>query len=434
MEINFKYSKNAEGMIMERLLVMADDFTGALDTGVQFATYGARTEIITDMRVDFSEYPQAEVLVIDTETRHMGRKEAYETIYQLTQRAVGAGITRLYKKTDSGLRGNISDEIRAVLDASGQDFLAFLPAFPKMNRIVSGGISYVDGIPIEQSVFGRDPFEPVTCSRIKDFFGEHKGLVREYTRPEDLVIQRGEKQIAVFDSVSDEDMHKVADQLHRKGKLKVLAGCAGFASAIAGYLQISCLERKAEKLKKPFLIVCGSINDISKRQVAYAKERGIRGITLTLEQLLEKEYLNTDEGKKLLGELVDICAREGVCILDTSSDREEVNRYLARELIPLEEARVYIVARISEILEYFMDKETDPTIMVIGGDTLIHFVRKMKCRQISLLYELEKGVVYSSMRSKGKMLKVISKSGGFGEEDLLIRLIDMMEDEDVETI
>ena len=130
----------------------------------------------------------------------------------------------------------------------------------------------------------------------------------------------------------------------------------------------------------------------------------------------------------MLGGIIKICRQKGVCILDTSSDREKVNRYLAQELIPLEEARVYIAARISEILEYLMDKEENSTIMVIGGDTLIHFVRKMKCRQISLLYELEKGVVYSSMRSNGKTLKVISKSGGFGEENLLIRLIDMMED------
>lgn len=92
---------DAEGMDMERLLVMADDFTGALDTGVQFATYGARTEIITDVKVDFSEYPQAEVLVIDTETRHVSGDEAYETIYQLTQKAVETGIIHLYKKTDS---------------------------------------------------------------------------------------------------------------------------------------------------------------------------------------------------------------------------------------------------------------------------------------------------------------------------------------------
>lgn len=418
-------STSLRSIHMERLLVLADDFTGALDTGVQFATYGARTEIITDLGIDLSQYPRADVLVIDTETRHVSEKEAYETVYRLTRNAMEAGITCLYKKTDSGLRGNISGEVRAVLDASGEDFLAFLPAFPKMNRIVAGGISYVDGTPIEQSVFGRDPFEPVTCSRIREFFRGYEGLVREYARPEELVIQEGGKQIAVFDSETDEDLHAVTDYLHGKGRLRVLAGCAGFAAAMAKYLQISCAEKKAEKLEKPFLIVCGSINDISKRQVSHAKEKGVKGITLTLEQLLEKDYLKTGEGRKLVEEVTSTCGREGVCILDTSSDREEVNRYLTRELIPLEEARVYIADRISEILEFVMDTGAIPTIMVIGGDTLIHFVRKMKCRQISLLYELEKGVVYSSMRSKGRTLKVISKSGGFGEEDLLIRLIGM---------
>ena len=33
-------SKNREGEPMIRLLIIADDFTGALDTGVQFAAHG----------------------------------------------------------------------------------------------------------------------------------------------------------------------------------------------------------------------------------------------------------------------------------------------------------------------------------------------------------------------------------------------------------
>ena len=137
------------------------------------------------------------------------------------------------------------------------------------------------------------------------------GLVREYARPEELVIQEGGKQIAVFDSETDEDLHAVTDYLHGKGRLRVLAGCAGFAAAMAKYLQISCAEKKAEKLEKPFLIVCGSINDISKRQVSHAKEKGVKGITLTLEQLLEKDYLKTGEGRKLVEEVTSTCGREG---------------------------------------------------------------------------------------------------------------------------
>ena len=62
----------------------------------------------------------------------------------------------------------------------------------------------------------------------------------------------------------------------------------------------------------------------------------------------------------------------------------------------------------------------------------------MKCRQISLLGELEKGVVYSRMKADGRSFEVISKSGGFGDEELLVRLIEKVtgerRNENVETI
>ena len=63
---------------MEKLLIIADDFTGALDTGIQFAAYGARTEIMTDTDMEFGDYPSAEVFIVDTETRHLSGPEAYK--------------------------------------------------------------------------------------------------------------------------------------------------------------------------------------------------------------------------------------------------------------------------------------------------------------------------------------------------------------------
>ena len=40
---------------MVKLLMIADDFTGALDTGVQFATRGAMTMVLTDPAYDFKQ-------------------------------------------------------------------------------------------------------------------------------------------------------------------------------------------------------------------------------------------------------------------------------------------------------------------------------------------------------------------------------------------
>ena len=61
---------------MLQLLILTDDFTGALDTGVQFVKFGAKTCVTTDPKISFDE-TEAKVLVIDTETRHIAPEKAF---------------------------------------------------------------------------------------------------------------------------------------------------------------------------------------------------------------------------------------------------------------------------------------------------------------------------------------------------------------------
>ena len=153
------------------LLIIADDFTGALDTGVQFAARGARTEVVVDPQIDFSACG-ADVLVVDTETRHLPAADAYKTVFDLVERARRAGVRFIYKKTDSALRGNIGAELSALLEASGLRQLPFLPAYPKTGRITKNGVHYINGVPVTESPFGKDPFEPVRHSVIAELIGE----------------------------------------------------------------------------------------------------------------------------------------------------------------------------------------------------------------------------------------------------------------------
>ena len=147
---------------MVKLLIIADDFTGALDTGVQFAARGAATRVITDPAFAFAgAEPGLQVLVLDAETRHVAPEQAYAVVRQTTERALAANVECIYKKTDSALRGNIGAELAAVMDAAGADRLPFIPAFPKTHRTTKDGVHLIDGVPVAQSVFGQDPFEPV---------------------------------------------------------------------------------------------------------------------------------------------------------------------------------------------------------------------------------------------------------------------------------
>ena len=152
---------------MIKLLMIADDFSGALDAGVQFAARGAATRVVTDLDCDFLE-TDAEVLVMVAETRHLPPQKAYDVVYHVARNAREAGVPYIYKKTDSALRGNVGSELAAVMDAAAADVMPFLPAFPKLNRVTRNGVHYVDGVPVAESIFGQDPFEPVTVSFLPD--------------------------------------------------------------------------------------------------------------------------------------------------------------------------------------------------------------------------------------------------------------------------
>ena len=67
---------------MPKLLIIADDITGALDTGVQFAQIGASVKVFVYERGNSSYFEQeVDVLVFDTETRHEKRDEAYKILW-----------------------------------------------------------------------------------------------------------------------------------------------------------------------------------------------------------------------------------------------------------------------------------------------------------------------------------------------------------------
>ena len=216
---------------MVKLLIIADDFTGALDTGVQFAARGAATRVITDPAFAFAgAEPGLQVLVLDAETRHVAPEQAYAVVRQTTERALAANVECIYKKTDSALRGNIGAELAAVMDAAGADRLPFIPAFPKTHRTTKDGVHLIDGVPVAQSVFGQDPFEPVRHSRVAEILGEQTAVPvvqRSLEKPDE-----GTPGIQVFDAASDDNLAEIGRQLGLSGA-RLCAGCAGFAAVMA---------------------------------------------------------------------------------------------------------------------------------------------------------------------------------------------------------
>ena len=79
--------------------MIADDFTGALDAGVQFAKKGFSTKVLVYSKDMSFQAEDADVLVVDAETRHKKPLEAYLTIFRIVKPAAESGVKYLFKKT-----------------------------------------------------------------------------------------------------------------------------------------------------------------------------------------------------------------------------------------------------------------------------------------------------------------------------------------------
>lgn len=410
---------------MVRLLLISDDFTGALDTGIQFAQYGAKTKIITtsDDWDFFCIKNGVEVLVIDAETRHLSREQAYQRVYSLAIKAIAAGVTHIYKKTDSGLRGNIGSELKALLDASGEMFLPFIPAYPQMNRVTIQGYHYIDGQPIRESVFGKDPFEPVVTSEVRELF-DNSTKIELFDRNSNYKKDFDHPVIGIFDAQSDDDIKSIAQHLNDRNQLKIMAGCAGFASFLPELLKFRKRKISMPKLNQSLLVMSGSVNPISIAQIEYAQKEGIKRIVLTPRQQLEQGYLSSIEGKLWLQKLENSFEEYPVIMLDTGiSDLNALDTYIKEKRLALNEARVRTASALGEIVKRLLDINHDHTLMIIGGDTLFEFFNQIDCNEIYPVSEIGAGTVLSYIKYKKEKIWIITKSGGFGKQDVIYQIV-----------
>ncbi|MGI8866230.1 MAG: four-carbon acid sugar kinase family protein, partial [Rubrobacteraceae bacterium] len=118
-----------------RIAVLADDLTGAADTGVQLVRAGYRTAVI------FRDEPIPEgfdAVVIDTDTRIKRARQAVKRVYDAARKVRGVEI--IYKKLDSTLRGSIAAEISVTLEATHLDRAIVAPAFPGAGRTTVNGV------------------------------------------------------------------------------------------------------------------------------------------------------------------------------------------------------------------------------------------------------------------------------------------------------
>lgn len=393
-----------------KLLIIADDLTGALDSGVQLTHRGRHVVINTDCTQ--MSGMDADVIVIDTETRHLPKEKAYRIVYDLVCRARKSGIDHIYKKTDSGLRGNVGAELSAVLDASGADHLNFIPAYPQMSRTTRNGIHYVNGIPLARSVFAQDPIDPVTESRIDRLIHQQSSTAVTFGS------DAHHEGIVVYDAETDEDMQRIADQLEQADDFSLAAGCAGFLEKYPRCLQSSG-RPDLPVLPKRLLVLSGSVNAVTIQQLKHAEQNGAPRYHVPLDRAVQKDW--DPAGKQqFLEQILTAHPQASMILIDTLSPE---SRSLSRK--PLEVSS-NIDANMGGLASIAADLHRDWSLMIIGGDTLHGLIQAEGITRLYPAAEIDSGIVLAGYQKDQEMRYLITKSGGFGKEDQLDHILNWL--------
>ncbi len=355
------------------LTIVADDLTGACDTGTLFAG---------DAPVPVSVWPAAPpaaaVRVLDTESRAATGAEAAARVAGAPALAPAA---RYFKKIDSTLRGHIGLEIDALMRATASGSALVCPAFPAQGRVVVERVLLIDGTPVAETPLAEDPaFSVAASSSVVDVLRSHIGrplawipLDQVRAGVERLAARLGRLSgtVTVADAENDGDLDALVDAALASNPEPLLVGAAGLARALAARLGLL-----ADKVGLPaggrWLVVAGSRHPASRAQARAARDAGLRVVA----------------------------APEG-----ETSDRRGVARGLAAEARDL------------------LAREAFDGVAVTGGETALALCEALGADGIDLLGAPQPGLALGHLRGSAHPgLLILTKAGGFGEPDLFVSL------------
>jgi uncharacterized protein YgbK (DUF1537 family) len=418
-----------------RLGVIADDLTGASDTGVQFARQGARTIISLDWHDLGSLGRRAEVLVLCTNSRALPAGAAAQRAKVAAQALRKARVPAVYKKVDSTFRGNVGAELDAILDVYPVPLVILAPSFPPAGRAVINGTLTVHGTPVHRTAIGRDRITPVRGSHLPTLLRGHtrrsiRHLSLEALRarwPQAARILRAwhpsDGSLVVTDAATTNDLRRLARLITRERLLGVVAGSAGLAAALSATLPWPRRPlRRLPPVEHPILLVVGSPNPTSLDQLAAVERRGSPAVIHgEIREILAGPERFRRELSRVLGKAsAEVLAGRDAMI--TYAQESGGRRGSGRG------GRVAALSpSASATLSEFLGRSARDLartarlggLVLCGGDIAVATCRALGADGIVLGGEVESGVPWGHLvRGERPNLPVITKAGGFGTPDV----------------
>ncbi|MGP3920311.1 4-hydroxythreonine-4-phosphate dehydrogenase PdxA [Nonomuraea sp. 10N515B] len=395
------------------VLVVADDLSGAAEAAARIMMRTTRTRIVLTDHAVRGERDSVDILVVDTDSRHLRPAEAAAAVRSAVALA-SAGRPRLvFKKIDSLLRGNVAAEVAALTTPGAGIIVA--PALPGLDRVVRGGVLHLAGVALHRAnawtvdgVAAPTSVEAALAplrARVLDL-----ATVRSDRLSDAIVSCAEEARIALCDAETDQDLDAVLRAALAVPSVR-LVGSGGLADALGRHLRSlgTAVEEHepapthtARRRDAAPLVVVGSAEPVAAEQVRRLAEAGAVPVALPVTALL-----GTPAGREPLPH-IPIGDRAVVAFLDS-----------AGSVLPA--ASRDIARRLAEAVADAVRASARPVDLVLtGGETARRVLDALQVRELTPVEQIHLGAVHSRT-PEGR--SVVTRPGSFGEGDSLVEIV-----------
>lgn len=405
-----------------KLLVLADDLTGALDVSAEFGRRAIPTLVATrfpdDLELLWAKY---DVISVDTQSRHLPADQAFQRLKSFARAGQQTQATHFFKKTDSTLRGNIGQELHAIADACAHP-IYYVAAAPLYGRFTRAGYQFVNDVPLHKSDFANDPLNPITTSHVPTLLQAQSPLPVLHLQPSKLPAFAPplDPAIVLIDANTEADLAFIMQCLSHKSALRVLAGTARFSSYLPQALPFNSATPIIRPPAAPMLVINGSANETALEQVRVALNQShLRAIHLPPEIVASKNGAFSSAANQLLAQIQSQPPNH--LLLHTILRREQLPAYVQFGLqasIPANELHSIVAANTAQFVRRLFEIVSFPFIVIFGGDTLCALAHAFQWPGFCPQGEIVPGVALSSVLDHPS-LTLATKPGGFGPPNVI---------------
>lgn len=363
------------------IYVIADDITGAAEIAGIAHSYGLKTLLSMSSASCVDGF---DVVVVATDARSYGPEEAakmtaeaYKSFLLASEqagnkagKAGGEGSdVFLFRKTDSALRGNVSEELAAL----GGGFV-YMPANPSKGRIIRDGVYYINEQPISETDFRFDPEFPAVSSVISERFPD-----LEYAN-----------------ATCREEVDRVVEDALRNGKR-----LAGAADLFTSLLEQLCGEKAQKEDRKKAPSLFGGNGEKTDRLIILGSTQSkVLDLGIRIETMPYDVFYEEAAPVTWAAAIVERYRKEGSAILAIGD----------KEVRKGKEAAVYLRTAMAEVACALYAAHRPAEIIIEGGATAFAILGQLPYKDWQVVVEIAPGVVRLEAHDG---LQVVLKPGSY---------------------